>query len=55
MPSNLMQGAYPRFSRTPGAVRSGAPRLGQHDVEVYRGLLGFGYDELAQLTRDKVI
>jgi crotonobetainyl-CoA:carnitine CoA-transferase CaiB-like acyl-CoA transferase len=50
-----MQGAYPRFSRTPGAVRTGAPRLGQHNVEVYRGLLGLGYDELAALTLDKVI
>jgi formyl-CoA transferase len=50
-----MQGAYPRFSRTPGAVRTGAPRLGQHNVEVYRGLLGLGYEELAELTREKVI
>ncbi len=35
-----MQGVYPRFSRTPGAIRSGAPRLGEHNDEVYRGLLG---------------
>src|SRR5207249_12146180 len=31
-----MQGVYPRFSRTPGAIRRGAPRLGEHNDEVYR-------------------
>jgi crotonobetainyl-CoA:carnitine CoA-transferase CaiB-like acyl-CoA transferase len=50
-----MQGVYPRFSRTPGAVRMGAPKLGQHNDEVYRGLLGCSSDEVAALARDGVI
>jgi formyl-CoA transferase len=50
-----MQGAYPRFSRTPGAVARGAPRLGAHNDEVYRGLLGLGDEELDALRRDRVI
>jgi len=50
-----MQGVYPRFSRTPGAVQGGAPKLGAHTDEVYRGLLGLTADELDVLRRDRVI
>ena len=50
-----MQGVYPRFSRTPGAVARGAPRLGAHNEEVYGGLLGLTTEELEALKRDAVI
>ena len=50
-----MQGVYPRFSRTPGEIRSGAPRLGQHNDEVYRGLLGLTAEELERLRGERVI
>ena len=50
-----MQGVYPRFSRTPGAIRSGAPQLGAHNDEVYRGLLGLSAAELEQLRSDGVV
>jgi formyl-CoA transferase len=50
-----MQGVYPRFSRTPGAIRRGAPRLGEHNEEVYGRLLGLSTEELAALQRDGVI
>ncbi len=50
-----MQGVYPRFSRTPGAVPRGAPRLGEHNEAVYRGLLGLAADELAALAREGVV
>jgi len=36
-----MQNAFPKLSDTPSAVRSPAPdRIGQHNEEVYRGVLG---------------
>ena len=50
-----MQGVYPRFSRTPGAIQHGAPRLGEHNDEVFRGLLGLDAEELEALRRDGVI
>ena len=50
-----MQGVYPRFSRTPGAVRRGAPRLGEHNDEVYRGLLGLTAEEIERLGAARVI
>jgi formyl-CoA transferase len=50
-----MQGVYPRFSRTPGAVRRGAPKLGEHNDEVYRGLLGLSNDEIERLRAQRVI
>ncbi len=50
-----MQGVYPRLSRTPGEIRSGAPRLGEHNREVYEGLLGLSADEIARLEAANVI
>jgi succinyl-CoA---D-citramalate CoA-transferase len=50
-----MQGAYPRFARTPAAVRGGAPRLGEHNDEIYGGLLGLSAAERAALARDGTI
>ena len=50
-----MQGVYPRFSRTPGSIRSGAPRLGQHNDDVYGGLLGLSDEEISELRTAKVI
>jgi formyl-CoA transferase len=50
-----MQGVYPRFSRTPGAIQRGAPRLGEHNDEVYGGLLGLSDAERDVLRRERVI
>jgi crotonobetainyl-CoA:carnitine CoA-transferase CaiB-like acyl-CoA transferase len=50
-----MQGVYPRLSRTPGAIRRGAPRLGEHNREVYQGVLGLADEEVESLARDGVI
>lgn len=50
-----MQGVYPRFSRTPGRIRRGAPRLGEHNVEVYGELLGMGEEEIRALEGEGVM
>ena len=41
------------FSRTPGAIRRLAPRLGEHSVELLREA-GYGEDEIARMVQDGV-
>jgi crotonobetainyl-CoA:carnitine CoA-transferase CaiB-like acyl-CoA transferase len=50
-----MQAVYPRFSATPGRVQRGAPKLGEHNEEIYVGLLGLTAAEMGQLRAEKVI
>jgi crotonobetainyl-CoA:carnitine CoA-transferase CaiB-like acyl-CoA transferase len=50
-----MQGVYPRFSRTPGAIERGAPRLGEHNDEIYGELLGLSAAERQALAQERVI
>lgn len=50
-----MQNVFPRLSATPGRVRHGGPALGEHNDDVYRGLLGLGDRQLADLAKDGVI
>jgi crotonobetainyl-CoA:carnitine CoA-transferase CaiB-like acyl-CoA transferase len=53
--SMRVQAPVPRFSDTPGAVTHLGPRLGEHNAEVYRELLGLGRDRLHELHRQGVI
>ena len=46
-----MQNVAPRLSRTPGKVRSAGPALGEHNHEIWHGLLGLSDDEIAALHR----
>ncbi len=46
---------YPKLSDTPGAIRMPCPHLGQHNEEIYGGLLGFSKKELAVLKSEGVI
>ena len=51
-----MQGAFPKFSATPGEVRRPAPAtVGQHNAEIYSELLGIGADELAAMAAAGVV
>ncbi|WP_299565035.1 CaiB/BaiF CoA-transferase family protein [uncultured Mycolicibacterium sp.] len=49
-------GVVPVLSETPGTIRNAGPaRPGQHNEEVYRGLLGKSAEELARLQAEGVI
>lgn len=50
-----MQNVAPRLSDTPGQVTSPGPELGQHNAEVFRGLLGLDDAELAGLAASGAI
>jgi formyl-CoA transferase len=44
-----MQNVAPKLSETPGKVRSAGPDLGEHNDDIYKGLLGFDDAKLADL------
>jgi crotonobetainyl-CoA:carnitine CoA-transferase CaiB-like acyl-CoA transferase len=48
-------GSVFKLSQTPGDAASPAPFLGQHNYEVYSGLLGYNEPEIRQLQDDGVI
>jgi crotonobetainyl-CoA:carnitine CoA-transferase CaiB-like acyl-CoA transferase len=49
------EGLEHRLSRTPGALRSPAPTLGQHNEEVFGEILGMTAAEVEELKRERVI
>jgi formyl-CoA transferase len=50
-----MQNVAPRLSETPGGIRAPSPQLGEHNDEIYRGLLGLSEERYAALKERKVI
>ncbi|TDC86268.1 CoA transferase [Actinomadura sp. 7K507] len=50
-----MHNAFPKLSETPGAVRHAGPGLGEHNQEVYGGLLDLKQDEIGALSERGVI
>jgi formyl-CoA transferase len=50
-----MQNIAPKLSVTPGRVRSPAPALGEHNAEIYKGLLGYSDGRIAQLQATGII
>ena len=51
-----MQSTFPKMSVTPSSIRSPAPsRVGQHNDEIYGGLLGLSGAEIADLTAAGIV
>ncbi len=50
-----MCSVVPRLSMTPGRVEWTGPELGAHNDEVYRDLLGYSEEELAQMKADGIL
>ncbi len=50
-----MQGVYPHLSETPGRIRRGAPKLGEHNEDVYGELLGLSAEEIGTLRTQGII
>lgn len=50
-----MQNVFPRLTATPGRVQHVGPELGEHNDDVYRGLLGLGDSEMTELAASGVI
>lgn len=50
-----MVGVIPKFSETPGAVRTAGPRLGEHNEGIYREWLGLDEREIEHLRAEEVI
>ena len=50
-----MQNVAPKLSRTPGAVRTAGPELGEHNDAVWSGLLGIEPAELERLRERGVV
>ena len=50
-----MQNVVPKLSDTPGAVRWVGPELGEHNEEIFRGVLGKTEEQLAALREAGVV
>ncbi|NJN19322.1 MAG: CoA transferase [Oscillochloris sp.] len=50
-----MQNVFPRLSTTPGGIDWTGPELGEHNAEVFAGLLGMAEDVIAALKERKIV
>ena len=50
-----MQNVMPKLSETPGVIRRSGPELGEHNDDVYKGLLGFDDAKIAKLKEAGII
>lgn len=55
-PQLKMQNVFPKMSKTQGEIRwTGAEKLGAHNQEVYKELLGLGEEEMRELAEKSII
>ena len=55
-PTGVKTAGFPiRFSEIPADYPGPAPALGQHNEEIYRGLLGLSKEEMEQMKKEGVI
>ena len=50
-----MQNVFPRLSVTPGKVKWTGPAIGQHNDEIFQGMLGLSDERIRELQQEKVI
>jgi crotonobetainyl-CoA:carnitine CoA-transferase CaiB-like acyl-CoA transferase len=48
-------GSLFKMSRTPGNIRYPSPILGEHNLEIYSGMLGYSEEEINELSIKGVI
>jgi len=48
-------GIQARLSKTPGKVVTRAPRVGEHNQEIYQELLGYQDDFMDKMTEQRII
>jgi crotonobetainyl-CoA:carnitine CoA-transferase CaiB-like acyl-CoA transferase len=51
----VVPNVLPKLSETPGELKWLGPDLGQHNDEIYCGLLGLSADEVERLKREGII
>jgi crotonobetainyl-CoA:carnitine CoA-transferase CaiB-like acyl-CoA transferase len=44
-----------KLSLTPGSISSRAPKIGEHNKEIYCGLLGYSQKELKRLKQEDIV
>jgi len=50
-----MPGITPKFSETPGAIKWPGPKLGEHNDEVYKGILKMSDEKIKELKENNII
>lgn len=50
-----MQNVFPKLSQNPGRVAWAGPTLGEHNREVFEGLLGYTAESIVDLAKRKVV
>ena len=50
-----MQNVAPKLSATPGRINRPGPELGEHNAEVFAGLLGLSSARIAELAAAGII